>query len=321
MKGYIPFGIRFKEMITIDEIKPFERGSLCDCFCPNCEKPLIAVLESDYLVPHFRHKKGHLHCHFEYDEIILEYILKLLGDVNSNALDQIITYGIEHFVIRNKLNKDEVSKEKVKIVSTPTFFKNSKKEIFFKVIIDGMDFQVRITTRKKIENSNQKEIIVSISDLLKSKEPLTNPRLETLINELSSRVSRQLSNSLDERLKYIENIQKTSRQLEISSNKEIMASETLRVQKIELVKSEDDKFEDEVLNVKDHAEIKNDFMDYKIRNGICPKCKEGKLTPRFSRNGSPFFGCSIYPRCNYIHSEKTAYHDVEKDIWVYHEGR
>ena len=126
MKGYIPFGIRFKEMITIDEIKPFERGSLCDCFCPNCEKPLIAVLESDYLVPHFRHKKGHIHCHFEYDEIILEYILKLLGEVNSNVLDQIIKPGIEHFVIKNKLNKDELSEEKIKVVSKPTLFSNSK---------------------------------------------------------------------------------------------------------------------------------------------------------------------------------------------------
>lgn len=321
MQGHIPYGIRYGQLITIDKIKSFEKGVLCDCLCPNCGKPLIAVVESYFQVPHFRHKKGHLHCHFEYDEIILEYILKLLGDVNSNALDQIITYGIEHFVIRNKLNKDEVSKEKVKIVSTPTFFKNSKKEIFFKVIIDGMDFQIRITTRKKIENSNQKEIIVSISDLLKSKEPLTNPRLETLINELSSRVSRQLSNSLDERLKDIENIQKTSRQLEISSNEEIVASETLRVQKIELVKSEDDELEDELLSEINHTEIKNDLMDDKIRNGICPKCKEGKLTPKLSRNGSPFFGCSIFPRCKYIHHLKVSYYDEEKKIWVYHEGK
>ena len=320
MQGHIPYGIRYGQLITIDKIKSFEKGVLCDCLCPNCGKPLIAVVESYFQVPHFRHKKGHLHCHFDYDEVILELIFKLLDDVNSNALDQ-ITHGIEHFEIKNKMRNFEISKNIVRESSKPSFYMNDKKEIFFKVIIDGMDFQVRITTRKKIENSNQKEIIVSISDLLKSKEPLTNPRLETLINELSSRVSRQLSNSLDERLKDIENIQKTSRQLEISSNKEIVASETLRVQKIELVKSEDDKFEDELLSEIDHTEIKDDFMDEKIRNGICPKCKEGKLTPKLSRNGSPFFGCSIFPRCKYIHHLKVSYYDEEKKIWVYHEGK
>ena len=316
MKGYIPFGIRFGEMITIDEIKPFEKGSLCDCFCPNCEKPLIAVLESDYLVPHFRHKKGHIHCHFEYDEIILEYILKLLGEVNSNVLDQIIKHGIEHFVIKNKLKKDELSKEKIKVVSKPTFFTNNKKEIFFKVIIDGLDFQIRITTRKKVENSNEKEIIVSISDLLKSKEPITSFKLEELINELSSRVSGQISKKLDDRYKKSENIQQLSDHDLANSNKEIVMSESTRVHKVEHVQMKEVEFEEDI-----HVEIKHDFMDYTIRNGVCPRCKEGKLVSRYSKKGDPFFGCSIYPRCDYTHHEKVAYHDAEKDTWVYHNGK
>lgn len=321
MQGHIPFGIRNGKIITIDEIKPFERGSLCDCFCPNCEKPLIAVLESDYLVPHFRHKKGHIHCHFKYDEIILEYILKLLGEVNSNVLDQIIKHGIEHFVIKNKLNKDELSEEKIKVVSKPTFFSNSKKEIFFKVIIDGLDFQIRITTRKKVENSNEKEIIVSISDLLNSKEPITSSKFQELINELSSRVSDQISRNLDVRYKKSEKIQKTPEHLLKNSNNEIEKIESTQVHKVEHAQNEEIEFEDDIHVEKELVEIKHDFFDYTIRNGVCPRCKEGKLVSRYSKKGDPFFGCSIYPRCDYIHHEKVAYHDAEKDTWVFHNGK
>ncbi len=32
----------------------------------------------------------------------------------------------------------------------------------------------------------------------------------------------------------------------------------------------------------------------------CPKCKEGEITPRFSKKRKLFYGCSKYPECNYV---------------------
>jgi ssDNA-binding Zn-finger/Zn-ribbon topoisomerase 1 len=314
MQGHIPFGIRNGKIITIDDIKPFERGTLCYCFCPNCEKPLIAVLESDYQIPHFRHKKGQIHCHFQYDEIILEHILKLLGEIDSKVLDQIINHGIEHFAIKNKLNINEVIKDKVRVVSKPTFFQNDKKEIYFKVIIDGIDFQIRITTRKKVENSNEKEIIVSISDLLKSKESTTRLKIEEIVKELSSRISGIVSDNLDNR--YIENkkgFNESEHIFEDSYNVDTSPKNTH-------VETKKDDFKDDQFIEKLNTEFKPDFTDNKIRNHTCPRCKEGKLSFLFSKKGKPFIGCANYPKCNYIHYE-NAYYDEEEEKWFYHKGR
>ncbi len=33
---------------------------------------------------------------------------------------------------------------------------------------------------------------------------------------------------------------------------------------------------------------------------ICPKCKEGEITPRFTKKRRIFYGCSRYPECDYV---------------------
>jgi len=47
---------------------------------------------------------------------------------------------------------------------------------------------------------------------------------------------------------------------------------------------------------------------------VCPKCKEGRLTPRRARRtGSVFWGCSRYPKCDFTtsHEPLGATHDVD----------
>jgi DNA topoisomerase-1 len=47
---------------------------------------------------------------------------------------------------------------------------------------------------------------------------------------------------------------------------------------------------------------------------VCPKCNEGRLTPRRARRtGSVFWGCSRYPRCDFTtsHEPLGATHDVD----------
>lgn len=53
--------------------------------------------------------------------------------------------------------------------------------------------------------------------------------------------------------------------------------------------------------------------------GVCPKCKVGKLIERYSRKGNPFFGCSIFRDCKYIH-DKNEYYDVIEKKWVFYSG-
>lgn len=318
MLGYIPYGLRYGKMITIDEIKLSERGSLCDCLCPKCEKPLVAVLESSFQKPHFRHKKGYMHCSFDYDEGILELILEMLEEIDANVLNQIISSGIEHYTLKNKLHKQENISEKVKIISKPSLIKQIKKEILFKVIIDEEDFQVRITTSKKVEKLHDKEMIINISDLLSSKESTTRAKLDSIIKELKARASIKLANQLE--LKYNttsyhdDPIMSDAFQ---GNTKSSERPETVNIEQAYMSQNYTEDNEDESSVLK---EREADFMDYTIRNGTCPQCKEGKLVERFNRKGNPFFGCTTFPRCTYIHDRNDYYDEVEKK-WVFHRGR
>lgn len=38
----------------------------------------------------------------------------------------------------------------------------------------------------------------------------------------------------------------------------------------------------------------------------CPKCKEGEITPRFTKKRRIFYGCSRYPECNYVSWNKPV---------------
>ncbi|EAJ1255055.1 type I DNA topoisomerase [Campylobacter lari] len=55
-------------------------------------------------------------------------------------------------------------------------------------------------------------------------------------------------------------------------------------------------------------ETQNEEKSEKKLNTIgikCPSCKEGEIVERFSRRGK-FYGCSVYPKCNYISKYKPS---------------
>lgn len=284
---HIPFGIRYGQIITIDEIKSTERGNRCDCTCPNCELPLIAIIDSLEIRPHFRHEKGHDHCHFEYDEIMLELILELIGELDDTLVINLITDGIKHFYVKRKNKHDMNTLKYPGRISKPQFLRNSKKEILFKVVVEGEDFQIRITTNKVSKLSlGQKELHISISDLISSKDSVTRVRIQSIVDEITKRIANNLADHIDVLL-----AESLKNKL---NNHESVEQEGADSTHIDYSDELTDKEEVHIDNSKNFA-----FRDDKIRNASCPKCREGKLVVNTDKQGKKYFGCSKYPKCNH----------------------
>ena len=302
MNKHIPYGIRYGKRVTIDQILPFEWGSRCDCVCEACGLPLVAVIGSQEMRPHFRHEKGHIHCHFDYDENMMDLILELMNQLDPKTMVDFINTGIEHFFVRDKRKTQEFEIEKnERTISRPSFTKNDKKEILFKVIIEGEEIQIRVSCKRIAGlNAEEKAKLINISDLISSKDTITQNRVKEIIIQILSRVSEKTyerfkTNRRNKiRYKVCDDVEKKEEHIIQKLNKDSSTGK-------EIIKNT----------------FNPDFSDITIRNGICPKCKNGKIVEKTNRYGKPFFGCSIYPKCDYIH-RSLEYYDEELKIWVFH---
>jgi hypothetical protein len=288
--------------VTIDQISTSERGNRCDCICETCGLPLVAVLDSEEMRPHFRHEKGHIHCHFDYDENMMDLILDMMNQLDPNAMMDIISTGIEHFSVSDKRKAQEVEIEKKeKTVSRPVFARNDNKEILFKVIIDGEEIQIRISCKRIAGlKPEEKAKFLNISDLISSKDTVTQNRIKEITEQILSRLSEKTYENY-ERFRQ-DNIRRKVRN-------DMEEKEDLKIKK----ENKDPDLIKEIIK----STFDPDFSDISIRNGVCPKCKKGRIVEKTNRYGKPFFGCSIFPKCNYIH-HVNEYYDEELKTWVFH---
>jgi hypothetical protein len=310
MYKQIPYGIRYGKRVTIDEIKSTERGNRCDCICEICKLPLVAVIDSLEMRPHFRHERGHNHCHFDRDEGMFNLIFDMIGKLDDNLLLQIIENGVSHFDVNGK-NRPEIKKNDQTIkLSKPVIYRNEKKEIFLKFIIDGEEFQIRITTSKVIsKETNNREQFVRIADLLASKDSITQQKIKEIIDEILFRAGIKISE------RYIQT--KNEEIINHTTSKQHEEPKTNDVTKLKTIVNTD--FNEVEVNDESLLTPKvPDFNFKKIYNGVCPDCKKGKVAERVNNtNGNPFFGCSNFPHCRYVHPEPRYYDEVLED-WIYH---
>lgn len=288
MSKHIPYGIRYGKRVTIDQISPSERGSRCDCVCELCGHPLIAAF-SDHgtTSSHFRHHRGYLHCHFDVDEGMMNLVFEMLEKINEDELIDILNSGLEQFSIKDKVNRPRNISNDLK-ASTPVFVRSEKKEIQFKVIIESEEFIIRIVTKKTNRlKAEEKTKYLSISDLIHTKEPVTQDQIRLIVKQIVER--------LKERSQAV--IRLNSR---LKSRSEIISQ-----------------YEDEVNSKYHEKKITPDFRDLTIRNGFCPVCGKGKLIQKENKvTGKPFFGCSNFPKCRYIHPS-SDYYDSELKNWIF----
>jgi hypothetical protein len=288
MSKHIPYGIRYGKRVTIDQISPSERGSRCDCTCELCGHPLIAAFsDHETTRPHFRHQRGYLHCHFDVDEGMMNLIFEILERLEEEELIDIVNSGLEQFSIKDKVQipRNYASNKQI---STPLFIRKDKKEIQFRIIIETEEFVINIVTKKAYRLKPEEKIrYLNIADLIHKAEAITQDQIRSIVKQLVGR--------LKERSQAI-----------LSMNKWPIFEEG-----IEYIKDSANE------KLKLHGSIQPDFRDLTVRDGHCPLCKKGKIVKKFSKlKEKPFFGCSNYPECKYVH-QGSEYYDDELRKWVF----
>lgn len=303
MDKHIPYGIQYGKRVTIHQLNQNERGSNCNCTCEMCGYPLVAIFsDPEVMRPHFRHEKGHIHCHFEYDEYMMNLIFEMLKEIDESMVVEILNTGIEHFSVKDKDKQSDTRVNKHnEAIQNVSFTRTDRKEVLFKIIIDGEEFQIRITCRKLAGlNPDEKLKYINIADLIASNDSITQERLKTIINQILERLKEKTQDDYEKfKRKNIKEESKTTAtktekpELKVNFNENSLPKEHIK------------------------SKVEPDFSDYTIRNGICPRCQSGKIVERISSySGKPFFGCSNFPRCNYKHFG-TEYYDEELKKWIY----
>ena len=263
MDKHIPYGIQYGKRVTIDQLNQNERGSNCNCTCEMCGYPLVAIFSDPVVMrPHFRHEKGHIHCHFEYDEYMMNLIFEMLKEIDESIVLEILNTGIEHFSVKDKNQQSEVPRNKNEdIFQKASFSRTDKKEVLFKIIIDGEEFQIRIACRKLAGlNPDEKLKYINIADLITSNDSITQEKLKTIIDQILERLNDKTQGNYE---KYKKNYTKND--------------STATPSKTEKPKLKVSNTENTLPREYIRSKVEPDFNDYTIRNGKCPRCQSGKI--------------------------------------------
>lgn len=199
MDKHIPYGIQYGKRVTIDQLNQNERGSNCNCTCEMCGYPLVAIFSDPVVMrPHFRHEKGHIHCHFEYDEYMMNLIFEMLKEIDESIVLEILNNGIEHFSINDIKRMHDISRDKmIKSILKTDFVLKDKKEVFFKVIVYDEEFRVRIICRKIVGlKPEEKAMMINISDIISSRDTMTQDRIKSILSQILSRLSEKVYNKI-----------------------------------------------------------------------------------------------------------------------------
>jgi hypothetical protein len=143
MDKHIPYGIQYGKRVTIDQLNQNERGSNCNCTCEMCGYPLVAIFsDPEVMRPHFRHEKGHIHCHFEYDEYMMNLIFEMLKEIDESIVLEILNTGIEHFSVKDKNQQSDMSGNKHEEVFKRFHFREqTRKKYFSKSLLMEKNFK------------------------------------------------------------------------------------------------------------------------------------------------------------------------------------
>ena len=166
----IPFGLRNNLLVTINDLKEDEAGINCNCICPQCKKPLIAVF-SEKQKNHFRHKMYENHCYFNINNFIPEFIWQQL---NESVYPEILNISKETMkYLKIHLKNKELKKriEAKKILQYKVSNINHKNNTFTFIIEDN-EFIVKLYFDKKNIPVSQYNFHININDLIKDYEKL-----------------------------------------------------------------------------------------------------------------------------------------------------
>lgn len=158
----IPIGLRSGNKVTVFDLKEDEFGSQCNCTCPDCGFPLLAIPGNKYRSAHFKHKAGNIHCHFNFDETVREYIYdKLLG------LKQ-FTASLEDLEYINVISKHHPKVENTPQLTQPRQITVlEKKEGKIRIRIDDVDFWIKLVFKRKDAVSDNQIIAITLPELIK----------------------------------------------------------------------------------------------------------------------------------------------------------
>ena len=118
----LPFGIRNNHIIHISEILENEKGLKCNCFCPQCGKPLVARLGQKN-IRHFAHSNEN--CKKAFETALHKFAKEILKENMKIVLPEVkIVYDNRYEIIKDSqkdyyeyVEKEELTKLKEKIIT------------------------------------------------------------------------------------------------------------------------------------------------------------------------------------------------------------
>jgi hypothetical protein len=270
----IPIGIKSGSRITVFDLKDDEFGSRCNCTCPDCGFPLLAIPGSKYRSAHFKHKAGNIHCHFNFDETVREYIYdKLLG------LKQ-FTASLEDLEYINVISKHHPKVENTPQLTQPRQITVlEKKEGKIRIRIDDVDFWIKLVFKRKEAVNDNQIIAITLPELIR-------------VNNLS-----------DKELDYIRAL------INLKCNEKLMIrSNQVQIEKAQakpiIQPREEYKAQSVPFNM---IGAMKDSSSSETPAYPCPLCKTGELEIKFtSRTNEPMFSCKN-PSCDFWDTKINDY--------------
>lgn len=152
MNVKLPFGIRNGILVHISEITLEEKGLACNCFCPNCNEPLIAK-KGEVKIHHFAHSKSN--CSTE-DAMkkAFEYLLK--ETILKSGYFELPEYTLSYN--KNITKVENISDNKVEINLTET--EVVRKRGF--ISIDKVDIKEKDNLTEIVIEGNDEKIIIQL---------------------------------------------------------------------------------------------------------------------------------------------------------------
>lgn len=262
----IPIGNRSGAKVTVFDLREDEFGSKCNCTCPNCGFPLLAIPGNKYRSAHFKHKAGNWHCHFDFDDELRDYIYdKLLGLKQFTASKDDLEYIN---VISKHLTRPEITPQLTKPKQISVL---EKKEGKIRIRIDDVDFWIKLVFKKKDTSVDNEIIAITLPELIN-------------LNNLSEKDLDYIRALIN--LKCNEKLIARDRPIK----EEKLISKQKLTQRVEY-QPKTVPFNMRVLDPQTQTESKPALL--------CPLCKVGELGIKLnSRNNEPFFVCKN-PDCDF----------------------
>lgn len=262
----IPIGNRLGVKVTVYDLKEEEFGSRCNCTCPDCGFPLLAIPGNKFRSAHFKHKAGNIHCHFDFDETVREYIYdKLLG------LKQ-FTASLEDLEYINVISKHHPKVENTPQLTQPRQITVlEKKEGKIRIRIDDVDFWIKLVFKRKDAGNENQIIAITLPELIR-------------VNNLS-----------DKELDYVRAL------INLKCNEKLMIrSNQSHIEKAQAKPNIQPRVEYEPQSVPFNMRgAQKDTASSENLNYSCPLCKTGELEIKFtSRTNEPMFACKN-PNCDF----------------------